>query len=139
MTDIPWSTIGIVGGKGEMGRFFAHFFQNKGFRVEVSDLDTPLSNRELVELSDIVLFSVPLHLAEKIIEETVPYTRQNQLLMDVSSLKEKPVKAMLKSEASVIGLHPMFGPQVSSIKGQTIIACPIRIDKEKKTISLQAL
>ncbi|HEC32339.1 MAG: prephenate dehydrogenase/arogenate dehydrogenase family protein [Deltaproteobacteria bacterium] len=132
MTDILWSTIGIVGGKGEMGRFFAHFFQNKGFRVEVSDLDTPLSNRELVELSDIVLFSVPLHLAEKIIEETVPYTRQNQLLMDVSSLKEKPVKAMLKSEASVIGLHPMFGPQVSSIKGQTIIACPIRIDKEKK-------
>ena len=132
MTHKNKPTLGIVGGKGEMGRFFARFFRNKGFRVEVSDLGTPLTNRELIEISDIIIFSVPLHLAETIIEENVRYARPEQLLMDVSSLKEKPVKAMLKSGASVIGLHPMFGPQVPSVKGQTIIACPARVNDEVK-------
>ncbi len=127
-----WSRIGIIGGKGEMGRFFAHFFRAKGFEVKISDIDTQLTNEELVEISDIVLFSVPLHLTGKIISEVVPYTRKDQLLMDVSSLKDTPVKEMLKSEAEVMGLHPMFGPQVSSIKGQTIIACPARIDDTTK-------
>ena len=33
---------------------------------------------------------------------------------------------MLRSKAEVIGLHPMFGPTVSSISGQTIVMCPAR-------------
>ncbi len=132
MTGKPGSRVGIVGGKGEMGCFFARFLREKGFEVIVSDLDTSLSNKDLVEAADIVIFSVPLHLTERIIEETVPYTRKDQLLMDVSSLKQGPVKAMLKSEASVMGMHPMFGPQVSSVKGQTIIACPARVNEEEK-------
>ncbi len=132
MTAKIGSRIGIVGGMGEMGRFFARFLRTKGFEVLVSDINTSLSNRDLVEIADIIIFSVPLHLAEEIIEETVPYTKKDQLLMDVSSLKNAPVKAMLKSGASVIGLHPMFGPQVSSIKGQTIIACPARVDEKEK-------
>ncbi len=132
MTGQRLSKIGIIGGKGEMGRFFTRFFRAKGFEVEISDIGTERTNEELVKRSEIVMFSVPLHLTETIIKQVVPHTRADQLLMDVSSLKTKPVEAMLRSEASVIGLHPMFGPQVSSIRGQTIIACPARIDKKNK-------
>jgi prephenate dehydrogenase len=35
---------------------------------------------------------------------------------------------MLQSKANVVGLHPMFGPTVSSLKGQTIIICPARVE-----------
>ncbi len=127
------SLIGIVGGKGEMGQFFARFFRNRGFQVEISDIDTSLDNAQLAKIADVLLFSVPLHKTVRIIEEIVPHTRKDQLLMDVSSLKVEPTRAMLKSKASVIGLHPMFGPQVSSMKGQTIIACPVRVGDGERT------
>ncbi len=124
----PGARVGIVGGKGEMGSLFRKFFLKKGYIVEVSDLDTELTTRSLIENSDIVLFAVPLHLTVEIIEENVGYLRKDQLLMDLSSLKVEPIKAMLKSEASVVGLHPMFGGSISSFKGQTLIACPVRVD-----------
>ena len=38
-------TIGIIGGKGLMGKFFAEFFKHKGFTVLISDKNTKLTNR----------------------------------------------------------------------------------------------
>ena len=97
-------------------------------RVEVADLGTVCTSREVVEASDIVLFAVPLHLTISIIRDLVPFTRPDQLLMDLTSLKVAPVQEMLRSPASVLGLHPMFGGRVSSLIGQTLVACPVRID-----------
>jgi prephenate dehydrogenase len=45
---------------------------------------------------------------------------------------------MLESKAQVIGLHPMFGPTVSSLRQQTIVVCPARAD-EKTLRNLLAL
>jgi prephenate dehydrogenase len=47
--------------------------------------------------------------------------------MDLTSLKDAPVKEMLKSGACVVGLHPMFGGRISGFSGQTVAACPVRI------------
>ena len=50
--------------------------------------------------------------------------RRGGLLMDVTSIKEAPVKAMLEStKASVVGTHPMFGPSVHSLQGQRVVLC----------------
>lgn len=122
------TTLGIIGGKGLMGNFFASVFEKKGFRVLTSDIKTKLTNKELVLKSDIVFFSVPIHLTEKIIKSVIPFTRRNQLLLDCTSLKTVPMKAMMKSRASVIGLHPMFRPNPTGLKNQTIIICPGRAD-----------
>jgi len=121
------STVVIIGGQGEMGRLFSKFFSSHGFPVKVADLDTPLTPERAVRESDFVVFSVPLHDTVSVIRSLVPYTRQDQLLMDLTSLKAGPVKEMLKSPASVTGLHPMFGGRVSSLAGQTLAACPVRI------------
>jgi prephenate dehydrogenase len=121
--------IGIIGGEGAMGKLFARFFTRRGFRVMVSDLGTKLDNKELAGQADIIVFSVPLHKTTEIISETIPYIRKDRLLLDLSSLKVNPVGEMLKSSAGVIGLHPMFGPQVSSFRGQKIILCPARADE----------
>jgi prephenate dehydrogenase len=119
--------MGIIGGLGEMGKLFLRFFGECGYRVEAADLGTDRTGREVVEASDIVLFAVPLHLTIDIMRELVPYTRPDQLLMDLTSLKVAPVQEMLRSPASVIGLHPMFGGRVSSLVGQTLVACPVRV------------
>jgi chorismate mutase/prephenate dehydrogenase len=44
--------------------------------------------------------------------------------MDITSLKEFPLRAMLEStSASVVGTHPMFGPSVHSLQGQRVVIC----------------
>lgn len=109
-----------------MGAFFADFFRKQGFGVLISDIGTKLSNKELAEKSDIVLFSVPIHLTEKIINSVIPYVRKDQLLLDCTSLKMMPVSAMMKSPAQVIGLHPMFRPTSLGFKKQTVVMCAAR-------------
>ncbi|MGA2404835.1 MAG: prephenate dehydrogenase/arogenate dehydrogenase family protein [Syntrophobacteraceae bacterium] len=123
------SIVGIIGGRGEMGRLFSKFFNSHGFQVNVADLKTPLTPERAVSESDIVIFAVPLHKTVEIIRRLVPHTRQGQLLMDLTSLKVAPVKEMLQSPACVVGLHPMFGGRVSSLYGQTLAACPVRIGR----------
>ncbi len=122
------SVVGIVGGLGEMGRLFSRFFISHGFEVKVADLNTQLTPEQAVKESDIVLFAVPLHETVRIMAGLIPHTRADQLIMDLTILKSSPVREMLKSPASVVGLHPMFGGRISSLRGQTLAACPVRID-----------
>jgi chorismate mutase/prephenate dehydrogenase len=50
--------------------------------------------------------------------------REDALLMDVTSVKEAPMKAMLAAtKASVVGTHPMFGPGVHTLTGQRVVVC----------------
>jgi prephenate dehydrogenase len=123
----PPARVGIIGGLGEMGRLFTRFFQEQGYLVSVADLSTTLTAEDLDRSSDILLFSVPLHQTEEIIRDLAPLSRPGQLMMDLTSLKVGPVREMLGSSASVVGLHPMFGGRVSSFRGQTLVACPVRI------------
>lgn len=120
--------VGVIGGMGEMGSLFARFFRERGFRVAVSDRDTEFDNLQLVQMSDIVIVAVPLHVTVDVIQGLVPHLLPEQLLMDLSSLKAVPLREMLRSRASVIGLHPMFGGRISSFHGQTLVACPARVD-----------
>jgi prephenate dehydrogenase len=122
------SAVGIIGGLGEMGRLFSELFSRQGFRVKVADLNTPLTPEQVIRESQIVLFTVPLHETVDIIRQLVPHVGPDQLIMDVTSLKAAPVREMLASQAWVVGLHPMFGGRISSLTGQTLAACPARIE-----------
>lgn len=127
----PWdppARVGIVGGLGEMGRLFTRFFRDQGYRVDVADLGTAVRPQDLARSADILVFSLPLHRTEEIMRDVIPFTRSQQLLMDLTSLKVGPVREMLRSSASVVGLHPMFGGRISTYAGQTLVACPVRIE-----------
>lgn len=118
--------IGIVGGAGAMGNFFKDFFENQGLEVIVSDLNTKLSNKELAKKADIVIISVPIEKTIKIIKEIAPFVKKDALLMDLTSIKNEPLKAMLENaKSSVLGCHPMFGP-TNTIKNQIVIFTPGR-------------
>lgn len=121
-------TIGIIGGKGRMGAYLSRFFSSLNYKVIVSDLKTKLSNRDIAQKADVIIVSVNINATEKTIKEIVPYLQKGQLLMDVTSVKENPIQAMLKAPCEVIGTHPMFDPS-NGMKNQIFITCPVRAKK----------
>jgi prephenate dehydrogenase len=122
------TTIGIIGGKGAMGKWFAKFFKKQGYKVLISDVKTKLTNKQLAEKSDVIIFSVPIIKTPQVIKSVVPHVRPGTLLTDLTSIKTPAVKAMMKAPQNieVIGMHPMFGPSTKILKNQTIALCPAR-------------
>lgn len=113
-----------------MGRLFTNFFSRPQGdfshpKVLIADIGTRLNNKQLAEKSDIVIVSVPIDQTEKVIKEVLPFIRKDSAIMDFTSIKELPIKAMLKGKCEVLGMHPMFG-NTNPIPGQTIILCPTK-------------
>ncbi len=120
--------IGIVGGKGKMGRLLARLFRRKGLEVKVSDLHTRLTNQALVPPCDIVFFSLPLAQALKVIPRLAPLAKPGSLLCDLTSVQEKTISSLARAaprSVGVTGVHPMFGPDVP-LKGRNLALCPVR-------------
>ena len=122
--------IGIIGGTGGMGRWFANMLKKQGYAVQVCGKNTGVTPADLAGRCDVVVVSVPMKITCGIIEEIGPRLRKEALLMDLTSLKAEPVKAMLKySRSEVIGCHPLFGPLVQTIAGQRVVLCPARTER----------
>lgn len=121
---------GIIGGTGKMGTIFAGILVRAGYEVEVAGRSTALTPAALARECDLVMVSVPIRDTVQVIQEIAPLLSEDQLVCDLTSLKVRPVEAMLESRAQVIGLHPMFGPTVSSLRHQTIVVCPVRTDED---------
>ncbi len=83
------------------------------------------NNISAVQNADIVIYSVPISLTEKTINETLPYIPAGSVVADVTSIKKFPSKAMnVRDDITVIPTHPMFGPYISSIAGQVFVLTP---------------
>jgi chorismate mutase/prephenate dehydrogenase len=120
-------TVAIIGGHGKIGRLLARLFGDLGHRLLLVDTDTTLRGTEAAAAADVTVISVPIDRTEAVIREVGPHVREDALLMDVTSLKEAPVRAMLEAtRASVVGTHPMFGPSVHTLQGQRVVLCRAR-------------
>ncbi|BAH83387.1 bifunctional chorismate mutase/prephenate dehydrogenase [Candidatus Ishikawella capsulata] len=115
-------SIVIVGGKGQMGRLFKKMLKLSGYKVKIFDKDNWKQPNILLN-AGMVIISVPLHLTEEVIYK-LPKLPKDCILVDLSSIKEKPLQAMLKvHKGPVLGLHPMFGPDTDNLAKQVIICC----------------
>lgn len=122
--------IGIIGGTSQFGQWFKFFFENNGCNCLVAGRSTKLTPKKLAAKADIVIISVPPRETARVIRETRDIVKPSALLCDFTSLKKSPLKEMLKrKKGAVLGMHPLFGPLVPSIKGQKIVFCPGRSDK----------
>jgi chorismate mutase/prephenate dehydrogenase len=125
--DIEPRTVAVIGGRGAMGGAMARLFADIGHAVMIADLDTPLSPEEAARTADVVVISVPIDVTVEVIRNLGPLVRKDALLVDVTSVKTAPVRAMLEySKASVVGTHPLFGPSVHSLQGQRVAVVPGR-------------
>lgn len=114
-------TIVVVGGKGALGSLFAERFREAGATVHCLDQGDWQQAENYCQHADLVLVSVPIATTEDIIS-SLPELPQHCILADVTSVKQKPLQAMLTQHTGpVVGLHPMFGPQVATLAKQLIV------------------
>jgi prephenate dehydrogenase len=119
--------IGIIGGTGGIGRWFATFFAGEGHSVHVAGRNTGMLIPKLAERCRVIVVAVPIAATLDVIRTVGPHLPADALLMDLTSLKEEPVRAMLEATtAEVVGCHPLFGPDCPSLAGQNIVLCPGR-------------
>lgn len=135
--------IAIIGGTRGLGKWIASFLKEKGFQVTITSRDELSGNaiskkldvtyssdsQKVAGESDIVIISVPIESTESVIKQVAPHMSKGSLLMDVTSVKEKPAILMheyLAEGAYFLPSHPMFGPRVRSLEGQVIVLTPLQ-------------
>jgi len=118
--------VGIIGGKGRMGSWFAGLLEDHGVEVLCAGRSTKLAPGEMVQRCNVIAISVPIAATSEVIREVGPLVPEGGLLMDLTSIKKPPLDAMLRySRSQVVGLHPLFGPAPES-KDLSIVVCPGR-------------
>ncbi|HJS16174.1 MAG TPA: bifunctional chorismate mutase/prephenate dehydrogenase [Rheinheimera sp.] len=120
----------VVGGAGALGQRFVSLFQRSGYLVEVLEQDNWHQAKDMVQGAALVLIAVPIAVTEQVITQ-LPELDADTVLADLTSTKTGPLGAMLvKHSAAVVGLHPMFGPDISNIAKQVVVVSHGR-DAEK--------
>ncbi|MBD2782242.1 bifunctional chorismate mutase/prephenate dehydrogenase [Xenorhabdus sp. 42] len=113
----------IVGGSGKMGKLFNRVLTLSGYEVKVLEADGWDKADSILADAGMVIISVPIHLTEEVIRRLPPLPRQC-ILVDLASIKHRPLNAMLEvHQGPVLGLHPMFGPDVGSFAKQVVVYC----------------
>ena len=137
--------VAIIGGSGEMGRWFASFLSKEGKEVVISGRSESklreakqqlgvevASSVEAVKSTDAVLLSVPIESFEEVVKEISPYVQPEQVVIDITSVKVLPVAVMHKhlKTGLVLGAHPLFGPGAKGVANQNFVLTPTN-DKER--------
>ncbi len=113
----------VIGGKGQLGSLFVQLFGQSGYSVDIIDKDDWLQSEDLLQNAAIVMVAVPIRITRQVIEKLSQLDEQC-LLVDITSIKESPLNAMLAiHKGPVVGLHPMFGPGIGHLAKQTIVVC----------------
>ncbi len=72
-----------------------------------------LSDKQLVEKMDYIIFSVPVQFLEESILEFKKHISSKTVILDVTSVKIIPLQLLQKyfPKNQIIGTHPLFGPE----------------------------
>ena len=123
----PDAKVLIIGGGGQMGRFFASLFHKSGYEVRILGEQDWDKAKKLCRDIDLCLICVPIEKTCNIIEKIAPFLEPKIILADVTSIKAGPLEKMLESHPGpVTGLHPLFGPTSGSLDKQIIVVTPGR-------------
>lgn len=129
--------IGIIGGTDGLGKTLVYYFRDefevtitardheKGRRVaDELNVDYIESNTQLAGMSDMLIVSVPINLTTSVIKEVAPFMKKGSVMIDVTSIKEEPLKAMqeyLPENVEYIPTHPVFGPRTMEVDNHVIV------------------
>ena len=133
-------------GAGKMGVWFAKFFNDKNEEVVLADrkkeklevlkdlpVDLTTNFKEAVCYADQIYLCVSINAIEEVVKTIGPVLHQGQVIMDICSIKEAPVKTMHQyvKGATVLGTHPVFGPGSHGVKGKAYILTPTNVEEEE--------
>lgn len=122
----------VIGGGGQLGRLFVKLFTQSGYQVDIIEKEDWSNSDLLLKNASLVMVAVPIRVTNQIIEQLTGLN-SNCVLVDITSVKESPLKTMLKThQGAVVGLHPMFGPGIEHLAKQTIVVCHGRGEKRSQ-------
>lgn len=139
--------VGLVG-FGNFGQFIVKFLKPY---CKITVTDTTDLSKDATKLGvtwgtlnqviskDIIVLGVPVQFLEGLLISIGSEINPFSLVMDVSSVKVKPVDMMLKylpETTEIIGTHPLFGPQSgkNGIEGLNLVVCPVRTENFDKLV-----
>lgn len=121
----------VVGGRGKLGGLFARYFERSGYPVALLDQGDWENAGEILANADVVLVCVPIDKTLAVLDRLQPYLNETMLLADLTSVKTQPLAKMLAiHRGAVAGLHPMFGPDITSFAKQVIACCDGRFAEQ---------
>ncbi|MDP4527947.1 bifunctional chorismate mutase/prephenate dehydrogenase [Alkalimonas delamerensis] len=127
----------VVGGAGALGSRFVSLFQRSGYQVQVLEADDWPNASALCQEAALVLMATPITLTCQLIAQ-LPELPEDCVLADITSIKQQPLACMLaKHRGPVLGLHPMFGPDVSNLVKQVIVVCDGRFAEQSDWLRQQ--
>ncbi|MCE9677979.1 bifunctional chorismate mutase/prephenate dehydrogenase [Shewanella sp. AS1] len=114
----------IVGGKGKLGGLFKQMFSLSGYQVKTLDKDDWQQAETIFDGAGMVIVTVPISITCELIAAKLTQLPDTCILADLTSIKAGPLAAMLAAhKGPVVGLHPMFGPDVGSLAKQVVVVC----------------
>ena len=136
----------VVGGLGKMGLWFCDFLNAQGHYVICYDNSEQISRyprQQLLEHgvagADIILVSVPLRSSPQVLEEIIAMNPKG-VIVDVCSIKKEILTSLEKANEAglkVTSLHPLFGPEVTTLHGRNVILCSLgNREADDKVLSL---
>ncbi|MDD1747437.1 MAG: prephenate dehydrogenase/arogenate dehydrogenase family protein [Methanomassiliicoccales archaeon] len=123
--------ITVIGGSGKMGAWLCRFFDSQGHKVLVNDIVSstsfPYENdlKRAVSQADVIVISTPIDTAKDMLDKVLAL-KPKGLVMDVISIKAPLIvslRAAAEKGTKVCSLHPMFGPDTTSLIYQNLLVC----------------
>ncbi len=123
----------IIGGAGQMGQWFAQYYESMGFAVSIHDsLQSNPNNYPNVEdldaefdRFDLLVLATPMKVTADILDRLIKL-KPRGLIIEICSLKSPIIDALLEAAAQglrVASIHPMFGPDAEILAGKNIVFC----------------
>lgn len=120
----------VVGGGGALGARFVSLFLRSGYEVAVLEQQDWPDAEAICADAALVLLAVPITLTEQLINK-LPALPADCVLADITSIKQQPLIAMLQQhKGPVVGLHPMFGPDITNLVKQVVVVCHGRAEAQ---------
>ena len=137
-----------------MNAFTRHLL-DKGHSLRIYDIDSSKSKTlaekydcpwlksptSAVSGVDMALLCTPIRETPGIIRAIASDMRSGSVLCEVSSLKMRTVTALKEKRGDHVrplAIHPMFGPDISTFQGQTIVIVPVS-DREREVALVESL
>ena len=134
-------------GAGKMGRWFTKYFSDEGFSVVVSSrtkskaealgaefgVEVAQNSVEALEGANWILLCVSIDSLDTVLSEIGSHIRSDQVVMDISSIKEIPVNLLHShiKQGVTLGTHPVFGPGAKSLQGQNFVLTPVTKEEQQ--------
>ncbi|MBW3538356.1 prephenate dehydrogenase/arogenate dehydrogenase family protein [Candidatus Parcubacteria bacterium] len=136
-------SVGVIG-FGTFGRFMCSYlkpfcnigvYDQRPLAEEAGRFGVAFEPVERLAKRPVIIIAVPVQAQEDLLRQMAPVINPLALVVDVSSVKLKPVALMekhLPATCQILATHPLFGPFSGKhgIAGLTVITWPVRVKPE---------